>query len=146
MSAAIKVLRRKRRQQPLSGSVSTILVGVIDNITVGSSTTFDVYLEGSGVSVNLQVVTDEWRVYRTTDGGASYLLEALSGTPGMSLTAQGVRLQCEIASSVSVGLPLGVMIPALNAGVAGLFGQGPNGMTDPGLTGPHIAIMALALP
>lgn len=138
-----RALRRNRRATSVGPAAAlNELTATIDNITIGTSTTFDVYLSTIGVEVDTAAAAASWLVWLTTDG-STFAAHSLSGPPSVSVVGSETRLQCEVAALAVGGYPLTLFIPVQGGGISGYNAQRLTGMSAPELAGPAIAIMDL---
>lgn len=122
MASPIRVLRRKRRQPPLTGTAADVVQWFVDDLTSGAGvTTFRLLFLATGMSQTADALGVDFEIY--FDGGSGFGQRTInSATCGP--TVDGFEVVIECADEISgVGLPYQVLLRQDQTSLRGPSGQ-----------------------
>lgn len=120
---AIRVLRKKRRQAPLTGASTTPLIAEMIDLQVAAVTEFTLVVQSEGVTVTPSAIIGIWRMWAKSSSTGMYQSMYVDSVGEATFNGVDSRVVMTVGDQADLAFPAFLLIPVTQGGIAGPFGQ-----------------------
>lgn len=138
--AAIRSNRRKRRQTPdnASAGLATLAISADTLQPEGLGSRVVCWVNSSEVTIDAAMVAANWRLWAYENVGMAYAVLTPSGVHSVTPLGDGVKIELDFTEGTDDSQVWSLIIPVVNSGVAGRFGQAPNCSSGQFISGQYV--------